>query len=200
MTLEEKIAFINSEKEKNYLYISPRRIHGGANLVHDYDSLALYENMDHNTKGFAERKITSLRTISRILFGDVSENLELYLIFCGDFDDLPDKKMSYTDFVREYKDKIVAVSKHLENVEKRNYFMNFPQSDYIHHYGYTYLNFAELLKIFNENNVGWMIDNTIDRSIYNDEDVTKFKITYNPINEMDNDIQELKLSPNKNGE
>lgn len=50
MTLEEKAKFIEESKEKNYLFISPRIIKGGATLVGSYETLELYESMDENTK------------------------------------------------------------------------------------------------------------------------------------------------------
>ena len=53
MTLEEKAKFIEESKEKNYLFISPRIIKGGATLVDSYEALELYESMDENTKKFA---------------------------------------------------------------------------------------------------------------------------------------------------
>ena len=38
MTLEEKAKFIEESKEKNYLFISPRIIKGGATLVGSYET------------------------------------------------------------------------------------------------------------------------------------------------------------------
>ena len=49
MTLEEKVKFIEESKEKNYLFISPKIIQGGAKLVSSYETLELYENIDENT-------------------------------------------------------------------------------------------------------------------------------------------------------
>ena len=46
MTLEEKVKFIKESKEKNYLFISPRIIRGGARLVDSYVTLELYQQMD----------------------------------------------------------------------------------------------------------------------------------------------------------
>ena len=60
MTLEKKAKFIKKSKEKNYLYISPKIIKGGATLVESYETLELYENMDKNTKKFAEKEIVNL--------------------------------------------------------------------------------------------------------------------------------------------
>ena len=60
MTLEEKAKFIEESKEKNYLFISPKIIKGGATLVGSYEALELYENMDENTKKFAEKEIVNL--------------------------------------------------------------------------------------------------------------------------------------------
>lgn len=57
MTLEEKAKFIEESKEKNYLFISPRIIHGGATLVGSYEELELYENMDENTKKLLKKKL-----------------------------------------------------------------------------------------------------------------------------------------------
>ena len=78
--------------------------------------------------------------------------------------------------------------RYVESVEEKHFFIGFDKSEYIHHYGYTYLNFAELLRILEENNVKCEIDTTIDRnipSIYGDDDITKFKISYTPKNEIE---------------
>ena len=56
MTLEEKAKFIEESKDKNYLFISPRIIQGGATLVGSYEALKLCESMDENTKKFAEKE------------------------------------------------------------------------------------------------------------------------------------------------
>ena len=42
MTLEEKAKFIEDSKEKNYLFISPKIIKGGATLVGSYEALEKY--------------------------------------------------------------------------------------------------------------------------------------------------------------
>ena len=87
MTLEEKINFINENKSKNYLFVAPRRIQGGAVLVNSYATLNMYDKMDENTEKFAEEEIVNLLSSAN---NDNSASVELAfnLIFCGSFEDV----------------------------------------------------------------------------------------------------------------
>jgi len=195
MTLEEKNKFITKSKEKNYLYISPRIIQGGATLVDSYETLELYENMVNNTSEFAEKEIVKL--ILKDKNNDVATSyLNFNLIFCGNFDDLPNDIGDPIDFIMNNKEKIVAVYRYIKDTEQRNFFIGFSQTKTIYKYGYLYLSLAKLLEEFEKNNVKCEIDPTIDiytPTIYRDDTSTKFVISYNPKKELeDNNEQQLK--------
>ena len=83
MTLEEKAKFIEESKEKNYLFISPKIIKGGATLVGSYEALELYENMDDNTIKFAEKEIANLISSANYSNEEASNYLNFNLLFCG---------------------------------------------------------------------------------------------------------------------
>lgn len=196
MTLEEKSKFIEESKEKNYLFISPKIIQGGATLVGSYESFTLYESMDENTKKFAEKEIVNL--ISNANFNDkeAKNHLNFNLIFCGDFDDLPNNMGSPIDFIMKNKERIVAVYKYVKSTEQREFFVGFPQSEKIYNYGYLYLSFAKLLEEFEKNNVKYEIDTTEDRftpTIYRDDSETRFVISYSPKKESEKGHQLKKV-------
>ena len=179
MTLEEKAKFIEESKEKNYLFISPKIIRGGATLVGSYEALKLYENMDENTKKFAEKEIVNLIS-----------NANYNLVFCGDFDDLPNNMGSPIDFIMKNKERIVAVYRYVKSTEERDFFIGFSQSETIYNYGYLYLSLAKLLEEFEKNNVKYEIDTTQDRftpALYRDEAATRFAISYSPKKEIESE-------------
>ena len=196
MTLEEKVKFIKESKEKNYLFISPRIIRGGARLVDSYVTLELYENMDINTEIFAEKEIVNL--ISNANYNDTEEKapLDFNLVFCGDFDDLPNNMGSPIEFIMENKERIVAIYKYVKSTEQREFFIGFAQSETIYKYGYLYLNLAKLLEEFEKNNVKYKIDITEDRytpSSYRDDAATRFVISYSPKKDIESEKgQQLK--------
>lgn len=190
MTLEEKAKFIEENKNKNYLYISPRIIQGGAKLIGNYETLELYESMDENTKKFAEKEIVNL--ISNANYNDKeSKNYLIFnLVFCGNFHDIPDDIGKPIDFIMKNKERIVAIYKYVKNNKQRNFFVDFNQSEIIYNYGHLYLNFEKLLEEFEKNNVKYEIDTTKDMftpSLYRDDTATKFVISYSPKKEMDNE-------------
>ena len=84
MTLEEKTKFIIESKEKNYLFVSPKTIQGGATLVGNYEALELYESMDDNTSKFAEKEIVNLISNANYNKEEAKSYLDFNLIFCGD--------------------------------------------------------------------------------------------------------------------
>lgn len=193
MTIGEKAKFIKESREKNYLFISPRMIKGGANLVSDYESLELYEKMNENTKKFAESEIVDLISSTK----DGATNLlNFNLVFCGDFDDLPDNLGSPIDFILNNRDRIVAIYQYVESTTQRNFFIGFDQSETVYNYGYIYLSLSKLLEEFDNNNVMYKIDTTLDRftrAAYRDDTVTKFVISYSPKKEIeDNKGPQLK--------
>lgn len=196
MTLEEKAKFIEESKEKNYLFISPRIIRGGARLVDSYVTLELYENMDINTEIFAEKEIVNL--ISNANYNDTEEKapLDFNLVFCGNFDDLPNNMGSPIEFIMENKERIVAIYKYVKSTEQREFFIGFAQSETIYKYGYLYLNLAKLLEEFEKNNVKYKIDITEDRytpSSYRDDAATRFVISYSPKKDIESEKgQQLK--------
>lgn len=160
MTLEEKAKFIEEIKEKNYLFISPRIIQGGATLVGSYEALELYESMDENTKKFAEKEIVNLISSANYSNEEASNYLNFNLVFCGDSDDLPDDMGSPIDFIMKNKERIVAVYRYVKSTEERDFFVGFAQSETIDNYGYLYLSLAKLLEEFEKNNVKYEIDTT----------------------------------------
>ena len=190
MTLEEKAKFIKESKEKNYLFISPRIIQGGATLVGSYEALELYESMDENTKKFAEKEIVNLISSANYNDKEAKEYLNFNLIFCGDFDDLPNDMGSTIDFIMKNKERIVAVYRYVKSTEQRAFFVGFAQSETIYNYGYLYLSLAKLLEEFENNNVRYEIDTNVDRftsSVYRDDTATKFVISYSSKKEIESE-------------
>lgn len=190
MTLEEKIKFIEESKEKNYLFVSPRIIQGGATLVDSYEALELYVNMDNNTAKFAEKAIVNLISNANNNNEETKDYLNFNLVFCGDFDDLPNDIGSLIDFIMKNKEKIVAVYRYVKSTEQRQFFVGFAQSETIYNYGYLYLSLAKLLEEFEKNNVKYEIDTTVDRyvpAIYRDDTSTRFVISYSPKKEIESE-------------
>lgn len=189
MTLEEKIKFIEDSRYKNYLYISPRIIQGGATLVGNYETLELYERMDENTLKFAENEISNLVSKANYNNEETKNHLNFKLIFCGDFEDLPKNVGSFIDFIMSNKEKIVAVYRYVKDTEQRNFFIGFSQTETIFKYGYIYLSLEKLLKEFENNDIKYEIDTIVDRytpSVYRDDTATKFVISYSPKKDLKN--------------
>lgn len=187
MTLEKKAKFIKKGKEKNYFFISPKIIKGGATLVESYETLELYENMDKNTKKFAEKEIVNLISNANYYKTEEKKYLNFNLVVCGDFNDLPSDIGSPIDFIMENKERIVAVYRYVKNTEERKFFIGFSQSEKIYNYGYLYLNLAKLLEEFEKNNVKYEIDTTEGRftpALYRDDVATRFVISYSPKKEI----------------
>lgn len=190
MTLEEKAKFIEKSKEKNYLFISPKIIKGGATLVGSYEALELYENMDDNTIKFAEKEIVNLISSANYSNEEASNYLNFNLVFCGDFDDLPDDMGSPIDFIMKNKERIVAVYRYVKSTEQIEFFVGFAQSETIYNYGYLYLSLAKLLEEFEKNDVKYEIDITVDRfvpAMYRDDTATRFVISYSPEKEIESE-------------
>lgn len=190
MTLEEKAKFIEESKEKNYLFISPKIIKGGATLVGSYEALELYENMDDNTIKFAEKEIVNLISSANYSNEEASNYLNFNLLFCGEFDDLPDDMGSPIDFIMKNKERIVAVYRYVKSTEQREFFVGFAQSETIYNYGYLYLSLAKLLEEFEKNNVKYEIDTTQDRftpALYRDDAATRFAISYSLKKEIESE-------------
>lgn len=190
MTLEEKVKFIEESKEKNYLFISPKIIQGGAKLVSSYETLELYENIDENTKKFVEKEIANL--ISNANYNNKEEKnyLNFNLVFCGDFDDLPNKIGNLIDFIMENKERLVAVYRYVKSTKEKGFFAGFTQSETIYNYGYLYLSLTKLLEEFEKNNVKYEIDTIEDRftpALYIDDTATRFAISYSPTKEIESE-------------
>ena len=178
MTLDEKVKIIEEGKEKDYLFISPRIIKPGAKLVENYETLNLYEKMAENTKKFAENVVVDLILNANYTGEEVKRYLSFYLIFCGDFNDVPDVMGTMMDFLEQNKD----------------FFVGFLQSETVNNYYYFYLNLAKLFEEFDKNNIKYDIDFKIDRSInalYRDDSVTRFVVSCSPKKEL-NDGSSLK--------
>lgn len=201
MTIEEKIKFIEEHKEKNYLFVSPRIIQGGAKLIYDFETLELYENMKENTKIFSEKIIVDLISSARYNDKEIQHYLRFNLIYAGDFSDLPNTG-SFADFIMKNKDRIIAVYKYVKSTEQRNFFIGFAGKEIIHKYGYFYLDFSKLLEEFEKNNIKYEIDKIRDRfspSIHNDDSSTNFAISYNPKKEVaDENNHQLKIEKKGN--
>lgn len=190
MTIAEKTKIIEESKEKNYLYISPRIIKGGATLISSYETLELYESMNDNTKKIAEKETVNLISKADCENQEAKSYLDFNLVFCGDFDDLPKNMGSPTDFIMNNRDRIVAVYKYVTGTETRNFFVGFNQTETINKYGYLYLDLDKLLKVFENNNVNFEIQTNVDRytpSINRDDSSTRFIISYTPKKEMESD-------------
>ena len=188
MTLEEKAKFIEESKEKNYLFISPRIIKSGATLVDSYEALELYESMDENTKKFAEKEIVNLISNANYNDKEAKDYLNFNLVFCGDFDDLPNDVGSPIEFIMENKERIVAVYWYVKSTVQREFFIGFTQSETIYNYGYLYLSLAKLLEEFEKNSVKYEIDTTEERftpALYRDDTATRFVISYSPKKEIE---------------
>ena len=178
MTLEEKAKFIEESKEKNYLFISPKIIKGGATLVGSYEALELYE------------KIVNLMSNANYNNKEDKNHLKFNLVFCGDFADLPNDMGSPIDFIMKNKERIVAVYRYVKSTEEREFFIGFSQSETIYNYGYLYLSLAKLLEEFEKNNVKYEIDTTEDRftpALYRDDTATRFAISYSPKKEIESE-------------
>lgn len=173
MNLEEKIKFIVESKGKHYLVISPEFIGEGLPLFTTCKGLKLYENMEENTKKFAEEKIVNL--ISEAQYKDKEEKDELIfkLFFCGGHDDYHGIPI---DFIMKNKEKIVARCVQ----SKKN----------------VYLSLGKLLDEFEKYNIKYKIINTPkDRSLppkYRDIETTRFIISYNPKKEIEDEIEDEK--------
>ena len=190
MTLEEKVKFIEESKDKNYLFISPKIIKGGATLVGSYEALELYESMDDNTAKFAEKEIVNLISSANYNNEEAKDYLNFNLVFCGDFDDLPNDMGSPIDFIMKNKERIIAVYRYVKSTEQRKFFVDFTQSETIHNYGYLYLGLAKLLEEFEKNNIKYEIDTTGDRftpAMYRDDTSTRFVVSYSPKKEIESE-------------
>ena len=147
LTREEMINKINEYKEKNFLIISPRMIQGGANLVTDYHTLQLYENKEIVTRNFVNELIVNL-----MCNNEGKKEISFHVIFCGDFDDLPDC-LSFSNLLEAKQEKVVLIYSILDYVETRKYFIGFPQQTTINHYRQIYLDYSLLVSLLKENNI-----------------------------------------------
>lgn len=147
LTREEMINKINEYKEKNFLIISPRVIQGGANLVTDYHTLQLYENKEIVTRNFVNELIVNL-----MCNNEGKKEISFHVIFCGDFDDLPDC-LSFFNLLEAKQEKVVLIYSILDYVETRKYFIGFPQQTTINHYRQIYLDYSLLVSLLKENNI-----------------------------------------------
>ncbi len=178
MTLEEKINFINENKSKNYLFVSPRHIQGGAVLVNSYATFNMYDKMNENTEKFAEEEIVNLVSSAN---NDNSASVELAfnLIFCGSFEDVDKSNCKgFDDFLKKNKDKIVAIYRYVKNSYQRNFFVGFSQTETVYNYGYIYINLAKLLDLFEQNDISYNISNSYNPYTQRDENITNFIFTY----------------------
>ncbi|MEE3342584.1 MAG: hypothetical protein VZS44_00655 [Bacilli bacterium] len=188
MNIEDEVRFIEKAKNKEYLLLSPRGIRGGVKLVNNYKTMELYKNMDRNTIEFANIEIVNLISKANYDKEEARRDLKLKLVFDGDYDDLPEDMNNPIDIIMAVKDRIVAVYDYVESTEEREFFVGFSQTETIYNYGHLYLNFAILLEEFDQNNIKYNIDITKDmhtRSIYRDDSVTNFVISYNPKKELE---------------
>lgn len=196
MTIEEKANFIKENKNKNYLFLSPRIIQDGATLVTNSETLELYENMDYNTSKFSEQEIVDLISSANDNDIELKKYLYLNLVYCGDFDDLPKDLSNPVDFILNNRDKIVAIYRYIKSSEEKERFAGFVQRYTINTYGFMYLNFAQLLEEFEKNNVSYTIDTSVDKNTpiaYRYGAATRFVLSYEPKIDLD-DVKTLKRS------
>lgn len=194
MTIEEKTKFIEEHNKKNYLFVSPRIIQGGALLVKNYDTLELFNNMNENTLKFAEKRIVDLVSSAYYKKDEVEDFIKLKLIYRGDFNDLPEDLGNPVDFIFDNKDKIVAIHRYAKSIEQRSYYDCFPQTETFYNYGYVYLNLETLLNEFDNNNIDYEIDINVNRyvpTLHKDNMSTILVIKYNPNKEKNNDNYQL---------
>lgn len=141
-------------------------------------------------KKFAEKEIVNLISSANYNDKEAKDYLNFNLIFCGDFDDLPNDMRSPIDFIMKNKERIVAVYRYVKSTEQREFFVGFAQSETIYNYGYLYLSLAKLLEEFEKNNVKYEIDTTQDRftpALYRDDAATRFAISYSPKKEIESE-------------
>lgn len=184
MTLEEKLAFMKEQEEKCYLHISEKMIQGAPELFDRSDKIESFINMDDNTAEYVDALIGEL--ISRATCSNEEEKLYLNynLIFCGGYNELPEYKGEYGDFLMNHKDKIIAFQKYVVSSKPRGAFKG--RIHYINEYSYLYLNFSKMLEIFEKHGV--KIELNTSRPLlgpnmnndYMDYAPTKFVISYNP--------------------
>ena len=198
MNIDDKIKRIQENQEKNYVYVSPRMFTNGARLATNLESLNLFDNMNENTKNFAEDKIVNLISNANINDKEISEVLRFNLIFQGTIFDLPDDLGNTIDFILNNRERIVAVYKYVESTEERKFYLKYPRTETYYNYGYLYISLDELLKEFEEKGISYKIDekNDIDgymRTAYRDDTETKFVISYNPKKENNNESKKTRL-------
>lgn len=189
MSINDKIKIIEENKDKNYTLVSPTIIKKGVKLIDSYKTLDLYEKMDTNTEKITEEKIVNLISNAKSNDVEVDDYLSLSLIFCGDYDDFIKHNGSFIDFLKDYKEQIVALYKYVVGSEQRHFFVGIAQSETVYNYDYLYLNFSKLLESFDNNNISYEIDTTEDRlsSMYRDDKITRFRISYTPKKELESE-------------
>ena len=119
MTLEERKRMIKELSKKYNIYISPRMIQRGMGLVHDSDSLTLFEKMDENTRLFAEKTILDLCSSSKRNDDEAQSHLSVSLVFDGDFSEFLENIGPIEDFIINNKDRFIAIYKYVESTEER---------------------------------------------------------------------------------
>lgn len=188
MLTKEELEFIEENKKKNNLYISPKGIRGGAQVASDCDSYLLYKNMDVLTTEFANDVIRELIYSAEKNNKEMSQNLSLHVIFCGDFNELPDDIFPFEDFIAKYRDKLIIEYKYVSSVEECEFFVGFLQTERINHYSYMYLNLEKLLEEFEKQGITYSVDihrNDRIRSAYRDDLETNLVIRYCPKKEIE---------------
>lgn len=198
MNIDDKIKRIQENQEKNYVYVSPRMFTNGARLATNLESLNLFDNMNENTKNFAEDKIVNLISSANINNQEISEELRFNLIFQGTIFDLPDDLGNPIDFILNNRERIVAIYKYVESTEEREFYLKYPRTETFYNYGYLYISLDELLKEFEEKGISYKIDAKDDmhgymRTAYRDDTETKFVISYNPKKEKNNGSKKTRL-------
>jgi len=175
-----KDGLVEADKEKNYLFISPRCIEGGAVLVNSYETLKLYENIDSNTLKFAHQEIFDLMQSAKSENGKAKKYFEFTLIFCGDFDDIESAPTDFSEFVNSTKKRIIAIYNYVEDVGKKEIFIDFSQTEAVYKCGFVYLDLKKLLEEFRKNDIKCeicTIQNSYRHISYVNERLTQFVIS-----------------------
>lgn len=202
MTFEEKLKKVKTRDDNTSLMISPRMIKRGDGPVKDDETLALYSHMDDNTKEFAEQVITKLVSIANYFERDSQIPIQFGLLLYDNYNSLAGYFQNPEDFIFDNKNKIIAIYAYPVLVNGNGYLDDYYYEEDIQGFAYIYLNFEQLLSIFDKSGIKYSIDLSIDHDIdyfNNDDLMTKFIFSYTPEKKEEKDgIQKLKRKKIRN--
>lgn len=138
--------------------------------------------MSINTEKFIEELLQKFK------YRSDSQVIDFSLVFCGDFENLLNKRVEFIDFIKGNRDRIIVVYRFIKSVEKRDIFCGFNQFEIINKYDYAYLNFSQILDGFEKNGIEFNIDDNEFNDCF-----TRFIISYNPKKDLDDGYQFKKV-------